>query len=51
MTQEDISFVQGIPKISWHTTYEEIISRLFQDKFLQTTYSIARLMQRLQSSL
>ncbi|MFJ7735728.1 GNAT family N-acetyltransferase [Lysinibacillus sp. NPDC097287] len=50
MTQDDIPFVQEIAKISWHTTYEGIIPRAIQDKFLQNAYSIDRLMQRLQGS-
>ena len=50
MTQDDIPFVQEISKTSWHTTYEGIIPRSTQDKFLQNAYSEDRLIQRLQGS-
>lgn len=50
MTQDDIPFVQEISKTSWHTTYEGIIPRSIQDKFLQNAYSEDRLIQRLQGS-
>lgn len=50
MTQDDTPFVQEIAKFSWYSTYEGIIPRPIQDKFLQNAYSIDRLMQRFQSS-
>ncbi|WP_245622801.1 GNAT family N-acetyltransferase [Lysinibacillus contaminans] len=50
MTQDDIPFVQEISRTSWHATYEGIIPRPIQDKFLQTAYSRNRLMHRFQDS-
>lgn len=50
MMEDDISFVQDIAKTSWHTTYEGIIPRPIQDKFLQTAYSSNQLIHRFQGS-
>ncbi len=50
MQENDIIFVQEIAKKSWHKTYEGIIPRNIQDRFLQAAYSYDRLKLRLESS-
>lgn len=47
----DIPFVQEIAQISWHATYEGIIPKDIQDRFLQAAYCEERLRTRLQQSL
>ncbi|MEX3745916.1 MULTISPECIES: GNAT family N-acetyltransferase [Lysinibacillus] len=50
MVENDIIFVQEIAKKSWHTTYEGIIPRDIQDRFLQAAYCNDRLKVRLENS-
>lgn len=50
MICEDIIPVQNIAKVSWHATYEGIIPREVQDKFLEVAYSCYTLKQRLKKS-
>lgn len=50
MQENDITFVQEIARISWHHTYEGIIPRDIQDRFLQLAYSRERLIERLINS-
>ncbi|WP_445668838.1 GNAT family N-acetyltransferase [Lysinibacillus sp. FSL L8-0312] len=51
MLENDITFVQEIARTSWHHTYEGIIPRDIQDRFLQMAYSSNRLTQRLTTIL
>ena len=50
MREEDIFFVQEIAKSSWHHTYEGIIPKKVQERFLQIAYSKESLLKRLQKS-
>lgn len=50
MNKDDISFVQEIAQTSWHVTYEGIIPKQIQDRFLQAAYNEDRLLARLQKS-
>lgn len=50
MQENDITFVQEIARISWHHTYEGIIPRDIQDRFLQLAYSREPLIERLINS-
>ncbi|MET4563173.1 ribosomal protein S18 acetylase RimI-like enzyme [Lysinibacillus parviboronicapiens] len=50
MREEDIFFVQEIAKSSWHDTYEGIIPKKVQERFLQIAYSKESLLKRRQKS-
>ncbi len=50
MNKDDISFVQKIAQTSWYVTYEGIIPKQIQDRFLQAAYNENRLLVRLQKS-
>lgn len=50
MNEDDISFVQEIAQTSWTATYEGIIPKHIQERFLQAAYSDERLTCRLQTS-
>lgn len=50
MNKDDISFVQKIAQTSWYVTYEGIIPKQIQDRFLQAAYNEDRLLVRLQKS-
>ncbi len=50
MQVDDIIFVQEIARSRWHETYEEIIPKEIQDRFLQVAYSKDSLIKRLQKS-
>ncbi|QUR94471.1 GNAT family N-acetyltransferase [Macrococcoides canis] len=47
MTEDDISKIQHIAKLSWHDTYEGIIPRHIQENFLDIAYSTSMLEKRL----
>lgn len=49
-TLDDVSDIQKIAKVTWHATYEGIISKEAQDDFLKKAYSIEMLHHRLDSS-
>lgn len=51
MNEDDISFVQEIAQTTWAATYEGIIPKHIQERFLQAAYSDERLTFRLQTSL
>jgi ribosomal protein S18 acetylase RimI-like enzyme len=46
----DIGQVQEVARTSWHSTYEGIIPRVVQDRFLTAAYSSERMQQRLEGS-
>ncbi|QDQ03276.1 GNAT family N-acetyltransferase [Lysinibacillus fusiformis] len=50
MQVDDIIFVQEVAKSSWHDTYEGIIPKEIQDRFLQVAYSEETLIKRLHKS-
>lgn len=50
MRENDIILVQEIARESWYATYEGIIPKMIQDRFLQTAYSKERLTMRLHNS-
>ena len=50
MNEVDISFVQEIAQTTWAATYEGIIPKHIQERFLQAAYSNERLTCRLQTS-
>ncbi|ASB90770.1 hypothetical protein S101395_04268 [Bacillus sonorensis] len=50
MQKKDIPQVQHIAKISWNHTYEGIIPREIQEKFLDSAYNDERMKQRLNRS-
>ncbi|PID15660.1 GNAT family N-acetyltransferase [Sporosarcina sp. P34] len=50
MVSEDIEKVQDIARESWHATYEGIIPRSIQDRFLDAAYATTMMNTRLQTS-
>jgi len=50
MQTEDIQQVQEVAKISWNSTYENIIPLPIQESFLQSAYSDERMQSRLENS-
>ena len=50
MRKEDITSVQYVAKMSWYDTYEGIIPRSVQNRFLSEAYSNKRLLWRLRNS-
>ena len=50
MKQEDIHAVQSVAKIAWHDTYESIIPREIQDRFLDEAYSDEKMKYRLENT-
>jgi len=51
MNKDDISSVQEIAQISWSVTYEGLIPKQIQERFLQSAYSEDCLQVRLHKSL
>lgn len=51
MNANDISEVQAIARISWHTTYENIIPIAIQNNFLDMAYNDEQMKQRLDHSM
>lgn len=51
MEEKDIKGVQDVAKASWHSTYEGIIPRDIQDRFLQAAYHDDMMQVRLKESL
>lgn len=51
MKKNDISQVQKVAKASWYSTYEGIIPREVQDKFLNVAYSHEMMKRRLKQSI
>jgi ribosomal protein S18 acetylase RimI-like enzyme len=51
MVSEDIEQVQAVAKSSWNATYEGIIPRPIQEKFLNLAYSDQMMKRRLRDSL
>lgn len=50
MTKADIPFVQDVARKTWNATYEGIIPREVQDKFLNLAYSNKRMEYRMNNS-
>ncbi|WP_078394820.1 GNAT family N-acetyltransferase [Shouchella patagoniensis] len=50
MQETDIKSVQKVAKVSWNTTYENMIPVDIQDRFLQAAYSEGRMVSRLKHS-
>lgn len=51
MMKEDIKQVQNIARVSWHSTYEDIIPRKIQDSFLDKAYGDEMMKRRLKQSI
>jgi|SRR5690625_550288 len=51
MKPKDIKQVQDIAQTSWHATYEGIIPREIQDKFLKMAYNDDMIKRRLKQSI
>jgi len=51
MKKKDIKQVQHVARTSWHSTYEGIIPREIQDKFLNMAYSDEMMKRRLKQSI
>ena len=51
MRKKDIVQVQKVARTSWHSTYEGIIPRAIQDRFLDSAYSDGMLENRLKRSI
>ena len=51
MQSKDIETVQRIARMSWHSTYEGIIPRAIQDRFLESAYSDEMMERRLKKSI
>ncbi|KEK25033.1 GNAT family N-acetyltransferase [Bacillus gaemokensis] len=50
MKEADINDVQEVAKVAWHDTYEGIIPKTIQDKFLEQAYSGVKMKYRLENS-
>jgi ribosomal protein S18 acetylase RimI-like enzyme len=50
MTTEDISYIQQIAHITWNDTYAGIIPENIQKAFINSTYSDAMLMKRMEKT-
>lgn len=51
MKKKDIGQVQNVARTSWHFTYEGIIPREVQDRFLKVAYNDDMMKQRLKQSI
>lgn len=51
MEKKDIEGVQEAAATSWHTTYEGIIPRVVQDRFLSAAYNKEMLARRMERSI
>src|SRR5690625_3746695 len=51
MKKKDIQQVQQVAKTSWHSTYEGIIPREIQDRFLKVAYGDEMMNRRLKQSM
>ncbi|GGM18491.1 N-acetyltransferase [Paraliobacillus quinghaiensis] len=51
MVKEDIKEVQDVAKASWNATYEGIISREIQERFLNAAYNNEMMEKRLEATI